>query len=220
MSEKKYYCFCGSNCKYETMTKEQIMAAIAQATGVTDIDPDAGFISKVKETNGRYVTFWVGTQAQYNALQVKEENCLYIITDDTSKADFEKTVADMQVACDDALAAAAAVKSVDISSEMVFTIEGFAGSYISYRKFVYAPALGIVFYGMMFAWETAALNAGDQIVLTSSNRKYMVAGIGESKNNGQFTINTMSDTILLTANEDITEQGYTKITGWYFCNGE
>lgn len=94
MSEKKYYCYCSSNCRYETMTKEQILAAIAQATGVVDIDPDAGFVAKVKETNsGQYVTFWVGTQAQYNAIGEKATNCLYIITDDTSKADFEKAVA-------------------------------------------------------------------------------------------------------------------------------
>jgi hypothetical protein len=112
--EKKYFCFCSSNCKYETMTKEQIMAAIAQATGVTDVDPDAGFISKVKETNGRYVTFWVGSRAQYNALQVKEENCLYIITDDTTKADIEKMVADLQKECQEAksMAAAAAAGGV------------------------------------------------------------------------------------------------------------
>ena len=85
MSEgKKYYCFCGSNCKYETMTKEQILTAIAQATGVTDVDPNAGFITKVKETNGRFVTFWVGTQAQYaiDAASIPAGTPV-IITDDT-----------------------------------------------------------------------------------------------------------------------------------------
>ena len=94
MSEKKYYCFCGSNCRYETMTKEQILAAIAEATGVAVAGGDAGFITKVKETNGGgYVTFWVGTQEQYNALQTYEKNCMYIVTDETTGADFEKAIA-------------------------------------------------------------------------------------------------------------------------------
>lgn len=111
--EKKYYCYCSSNCRYETMTKEQILAAIAQATGATNVDPDAGFISKVKETNsGQYVTFWVGTQAQYNEIATKATNCLYIITDDTTKADFEKAAANLVSICDRTAAIAAEAKSI------------------------------------------------------------------------------------------------------------
>lgn len=91
---KKYYCFCGSNCKYETMTKEQILTAIADATGKIDIDPDAAFITKVKEGNsGGFVTFWVGTQAQYNELKTIESSCLYVITDDkTAEQLFNRVV--------------------------------------------------------------------------------------------------------------------------------
>lgn len=90
MSTKKYYCFCGSNCKYETMTKEQIMTAIADATGAAVIDPDAAYISQIREkNNGKGVTFWVGTQAQYNALPSVESTCLYIISDDNSAAALE-----------------------------------------------------------------------------------------------------------------------------------
>lgn len=96
MSEgKKYFCFCSSNCKYETMTKEQILTAITQAaSGESVIDPDAGVLTKVKETNnGGYITFWVGTQAQYNALQGNiVQNCLYIITDEAAKEDISKAL--------------------------------------------------------------------------------------------------------------------------------
>ena len=94
MSEKKYYCYCDSNCKYETMTKEQILAAIAQAAaGGLVFDTEAAIISKVKEVNaGGFVTFWVGTQAQYNALPSIDKNCVYIITDNTWKEDIEKLV--------------------------------------------------------------------------------------------------------------------------------
>lgn len=91
MSEKKYYCYCDSNCKYETMTKEQILAAIAQAVaGGNVFDTEAAIISKVKEMNaGDFVTFWVGTQAQYNALPIIDAKCVYIITDNTWQHDVE-----------------------------------------------------------------------------------------------------------------------------------
>lgn len=83
MSGRKYYCFCDSNCKFETMTKEQILAAIAEAAASGLVfDTESAFISKVKESNaGGMVTFWRGTQAQYNALAKIDADCFYIITD-------------------------------------------------------------------------------------------------------------------------------------------
>lgn len=66
---KKYYCLCGSNCKYETMTKEQIIAAIAEATGNIVTDIDGAFITMLKEQNaGKSIKLWVGTQAEYNVI--------------------------------------------------------------------------------------------------------------------------------------------------------
>lgn len=109
MSERKYYCFCDSNCKFETMTKEQILAAIAQAAeGGLVFDVDAGFISKVKESNaGGYITFWVGTQAQYNALAKKDANCFYLITDSTAHADIERAISEAMGAAAEAAGVAA-----------------------------------------------------------------------------------------------------------------
>ena len=98
---KKYYCFCGSNCKYETMTKEQILAAIAQAaeTGLV-YDPDASVISKVKEANkGGSVTFWVGTQAEYNALAEKDAYCIPVITDSTKDAEIAAAFRRLEETC-------------------------------------------------------------------------------------------------------------------------
>lgn len=130
---KKYYCFCSSNCKYETMTTEQIMAAITQAVqGGTIGDVDTGFVSKVKEKNGSYVTFWVGTQAQYNAIAERETNCLYIITDETTFADVAKTVE--QAAADAKAAATAAGKAAYLlDSAANISTDEFKGSF--YRKY-------------------------------------------------------------------------------------
>lgn len=91
---KKYYCFCGSNCKYETMTKEQILAAIAQAVQTGEIgDVDTGFVTKIKEMNsGKYVSLWVGSVAAYNALQNRDPNWIYLRTDATDFEDLQKAV--------------------------------------------------------------------------------------------------------------------------------
>lgn len=105
---RKYYCFCDANCKHETMTKEQILAAIAQLLeGGAVYDPDAAVVSKVKESNaGQTVTFWRGTAAQYNAIEEKDPNCFYIVTDDTTLSDISNIIAEIQAAANNALVVA------------------------------------------------------------------------------------------------------------------
>lgn len=88
MSDRKYFVLCGNNCKFESMTKEQIFAAIAEATGNTPTNVDDAFISKIKEQNkGKGLVIWWGTTAEYNALETKREDCIYIKTDDTTTED-------------------------------------------------------------------------------------------------------------------------------------
>lgn len=95
---KKYYVFCGSHCMYEAMTKEQTLAAIEQAVSGGQIkDVDTGFITKIKEQNKNVgLKIWVGTQAEYNAIETKENNCFYVITDDTDKEDIETAIENLQ----------------------------------------------------------------------------------------------------------------------------
>lgn len=82
----KKYVLCDTNCKWEALDKEETLSAIQQALengSVQEVDPEAPFITKIKEQNGgKAFSFWLGTQAEYNALTETEENCLYIITDD------------------------------------------------------------------------------------------------------------------------------------------
>jgi len=92
MANKKVYCLCAANCKYETMTKEQILAAIAQAVSTGKItDVDTGFVTTIKEKNaGAALSFWLGTTNQYKKLTAAEKkNCFCIISDDTSIADVQ-----------------------------------------------------------------------------------------------------------------------------------
>ena len=82
--QRQYYVFCEDNCKFEAMTKEQIITAIANATGVSPeaVDVDNAFISKIQEMNkSNNLKWWVGTEAEYNAIADLDDETLYIITD-------------------------------------------------------------------------------------------------------------------------------------------
>lgn len=69
MSERTYYVLCDDDCRFESMTKEQIVAAIADATGSTPTGIDDAFITKIKEIRANETKqIWVGTEAQFNAL--------------------------------------------------------------------------------------------------------------------------------------------------------
>ena len=71
MSNKKYYVLCDTNCKYESLTKEQIYAAITEATGNTPTNVNDAFITNIKELhNNDNIQFWVGTEAEFNALGI------------------------------------------------------------------------------------------------------------------------------------------------------
>jgi len=84
MSVKKY-CYCENNCKYETLDKEEILAAIANAieTGTVG-ECDTGFITTIKTINGQPLRFFVGEQSEYAALENKT-NLFAIITNDITK---------------------------------------------------------------------------------------------------------------------------------------
>ncbi len=98
MSDRKYYVLCADNCKFESMTKEQILAAIEQAVSTGKItDIDTGFVTSLKEQNAnKALTFWVGTTAEYNALPEKADNCFYILTDDTMAEDIKLNIEEIK----------------------------------------------------------------------------------------------------------------------------
>ena len=95
------YVVCDQNCKFESMTKEQIYAAIMQAVETGEIrDVDAGFVSKVKTINGKYIKFFIGSSDEYEALSEaeKKDGLFAIITNDTSKEELLQLVHDLSEA--------------------------------------------------------------------------------------------------------------------------
>lgn len=98
------YVICNNNCKYEGMTKEQILTAIAQAVSEGKISNiDTGFITTIKTINGAPLKFFVGTQAEYEALTTDQKHNLFaIITNDTTKADINEILETLTKELDDA----------------------------------------------------------------------------------------------------------------------
>jgi hypothetical protein len=90
MSEIVVHALCKDDCLHETMTKEEILAAIMEATGIMPSGGNSAFISKIKEMNAAgTLQFWVGTYAEYNAIETKKADTLYLITDEN---DFDEVV--------------------------------------------------------------------------------------------------------------------------------
>lgn len=92
------YVICDNNCKFEGMTKEQILTAIMQAVESGEIkDVDAGFVSTIKTINGQPLKFFVGEQAAYDALTAEQKKNLFaIITNDVIKEDILAAISELQ----------------------------------------------------------------------------------------------------------------------------
>lgn len=94
----KVYVICDNNCKYEGLTKEQILTAIAQAVEKGTItDVDTGFITTVKTINGTGLKFFVGEQHEYEALTDEQKQGLFaIITNDTTREGLLNAIASLE----------------------------------------------------------------------------------------------------------------------------
>lgn len=67
-----------ANAKYEACVE-----ATENANAVREEIEAGGYIESLKELNkGGKFTTWIGTQAEYDALETIEDNCLYLITDE------------------------------------------------------------------------------------------------------------------------------------------
>lgn len=83
-----YYVIREDGVREEGLTREQINELIAGTTGETPVGVDDAFITKLKELNrGEGASIWIGTNAEYNALEQRNQNVLYIILDDTFYTD-------------------------------------------------------------------------------------------------------------------------------------
>lgn len=115
-----YYVFDDAKNLFEGMTKEEIIAAIAQATGVTPQSIDDGFITTLQEQNAqRGVKLWVGSQNEYNAIQQPDANTLYVVTDPAETNELQNQIDQLQSEMNTIVAAA----TTNASGYVVETLE-------------------------------------------------------------------------------------------------
>lgn len=89
--ETKVYVLDDAANVWQGMTKEQIISAITQAVNEGTISNiDSGFVSKIREMNkSGNVKIWIGTMAEFNAIDTKDQDTLYLFTDDPTIEDIE-----------------------------------------------------------------------------------------------------------------------------------
>ena len=124
---RKYFVLCEDDCKFEGMTKEQTLAAIAEATGNTPQNVDEAFISKIVNQNGGSLKLWRGTRAEYNALTEKDEaGTIYHITDDKTPQEAWNKAAEAATAAETAveIASGAAAQSIAVYTHTAGTLTG------------------------------------------------------------------------------------------------
>ena len=97
-NERNYFVICEDGCEFPAMTKEQILTAIQQAVESHEItDVDSGFVTTIKEQNKNAgIKFWFGSTAQFNALESKQGNTVYILTDDDTQESIETEMSELQ----------------------------------------------------------------------------------------------------------------------------
>ena len=230
MADRKYYVFCGDNCRFEGMTKEQIYAAIVQAVENGEIrNIDTGFVTRIKEQNGgRQVTLWVGTQAQYNAIEAREENCLYIITDDTAFEDLRDALQQLRADFE------SRAKDVDISGAVNTAFKQPNGEMVE-QKIIYSEAAQIVHYFFHVKCRTD-INEGDSINIVVGADDPLDAAIMPKMFRGSAVVSASTDeniaeacfivppnlpalTLNIKAKINLAAGRDLCITGWYFAEG-
>ena len=96
-----YHVIREDGVKVEGLTKEQVYELINGTTGEIPKGVDEAFITKLKELNeGGNVSFWVGTNAEYNAIEAKDDNTVYVVIDDTFFEDLDDAMAGIEARID------------------------------------------------------------------------------------------------------------------------
>lgn len=95
--EGNVYVLDDGNNKHIAMTKEETEAKIAEAlTTGTITDDFNAFIEMIKEQNkGSSMKFWLGTKAEYLALESTDANTVYFLTDNTSLKDLDNALTEL-----------------------------------------------------------------------------------------------------------------------------
>lgn len=100
MGDVEVFGFCNAKCKFPVYTKEQTMAILQQlmeGNSFASVDPSLSPVVKLiqEQHGGKRISLWMGTEAEYNALEPQpvaslvmlrtdENGQLYLCTDDST----------------------------------------------------------------------------------------------------------------------------------------
>ena len=176
----KVYVLCDANCKWEGMTKEQILTAITQAVNEGTISNiDTGFVQTIKTINGHGLKFFVGEQSEYDALSADDKQDLFaIITNDITREGLLNAFNDLKngiesgaitarraVNADYATNAGTASKlATDPFPAPTFKIQipNASGAYGYYYVYISTTINGVVNFGI-FYWSGKAAKIGEVV---------------------------------------------------------
>lgn len=126
MANSTVYALDAGGNKIETLTKEQILAAIQAAveTGQIPETLAAAIESIIEQNTSANIKFWVGTQAQFLELENTEENTLYFITDLTTVKDISSALDTLTQGLKDGSITVKKASEADKATEVTEKING------------------------------------------------------------------------------------------------
>lgn len=89
MSDFKVYGFCNANCKWEVPTTEQLYSILQQlmeSGSLAGCDPALSPVVKLiqEQHGGKQLSLWMGTEAEYNALEPQPVASLVMLRTDAN----------------------------------------------------------------------------------------------------------------------------------------
>ena len=98
MADGQVYALDQGGNKIVTLSAAQILAAIQSAISTGKIPAELEtLVDSIREQNdGKSTKIWVGTQAEFEAIEATEEGMLYFITDQTTVDDLSKAISDLE----------------------------------------------------------------------------------------------------------------------------
>lgn len=103
MADKQVYALDDGGNRVETLSAEKILEAIQTAIATGEIPAELQtIIDTIKEQNkGAGLKFWLGTQAEFLALESTSEDVIYFINDSANLRDVAEALAELKKALED-----------------------------------------------------------------------------------------------------------------------
>lgn len=184
--------------KIATLSTEQILEAIQEAISTGEVPETlTAFIDAIKEQNtGADIKFWVGTQAEFQALASTDERTIYFITDITTVKDLSDALDELKEGLQDGTFKVQSAYKADDATNVTAQINGKNITDIfekdgttvkeatSVKKYIHFINADFRRYDTSFSASNPIRRAAVVIlVITNKNIEYTAETFIEDKNN-------------------------------------